>query len=101
MGRLKNSILKKSKLIMKSDNLIAKSKETKLKKIYTVVLRLRGGRIEHFQADTELPAEMYKLVDGIKALFERLAIFLKRLELRRIARIFFKNKNEFLNYIKI
>ena len=75
MERLKNSIIKKSKLVIKSDKPIFNSKETRIKKIYKVALENRGGQFEEFQAD--LSNEGFKLAQEIKGLVERLAHFLK------------------------
>lgn len=91
MERLKNSIIKKSKLVMKSDKQIFNSKETRIKKIYKVVLENRGGQFENFQADHEFSNEVFNLAQNIRGLVERLARFLKERELKGIARIFFKS----------
>jgi hypothetical protein len=91
MERLKNSIIKKSKLVMKSDKQIFNSKETRIKNIYKVVLENRGGQFEKFQADHEFSNEVFQIAQNIRGLVERLARFLKERELKGIARIFFKN----------
>ena len=44
MERLKNSIVKKSKLVHQSKKSILDSKKTKIKKIYKVTLQNRGGQ---------------------------------------------------------
>ena len=85
MERLKNSIIKKSKLVRQSDRLITNSKEIRIKNIYRFTLGNRGG------ADHEFSNEVFKLAQEIKGLVERLARFLKERELKGVARIFFKN----------
>ena len=97
MKRLKNSILKKSKLVIKSDKLILNSK--KARKIYKFALENRGGQFENFQADHEVSNEVFKLAQEIKGLVERLASFLKERELKGVARIFFKNGRLLLELI--
>lgn len=91
--RLKNSIIKKSKLVIKSNSNkpIFNSKETRIKKIYKFALDNRGGQFENFQADYEFSNEVFKLAQEIKGLVERLAAFLKERELKGVARFFFKN----------
>ena len=91
MERLKNSIIKKSKLVIKSDRPIFNSKETRIKKIYQVALQNRGGQFENLQADHEFSNEVFKLAQEIKGLVERLARFLKERELKGVAKILFKN----------
>lgn len=91
MERLKNSIIKKSKLVRQSDRPIFNSKETRIKKIYKVALENRGGQFENFQADHEFSNEVFNLAQEIKGLVERLARFLKERELKGVARIIFKN----------
>ena len=99
MERLKNSIIKKSKLVRQSDRPIFNSKETRIKKIYKVALENRGGEFENFQADHEFSNEVFKLAEEIKGLVERLARFLKERELKGVARIFFKNGRLLLELI--
>lgn len=91
MERLKNSIIKKSKLVIKSDRPIFNSKETRIRKIYKVALENRGGQFENFQVDLEVSNEALKWAQEIRGLVERLASFLKKRELKGVARIFFKN----------
>jgi hypothetical protein len=91
MERLKNSIIKKSKLVIKSDRPVSNSKEIRIKKIYKFALENRGGQFENFQADHEFSNEVFKLAQEIKGLVERLASFLKERELKGVARILFKN----------
>lgn len=91
MERLKSSIIKKSKLLIKTKTTILNSKKTRIKKIYIVALDNRGGQLENFQADHELSNEAFKYAQEIKGLVERLASYLKKRELQGIARIFFKN----------
>ena len=97
--RLKNSIIKKSKLVRQSDRSIFNSKEMGIKKIYKVALENRGGEFENFQADHEFSNEVFKLAEGIKGLVERLAHFFKERELKGAARIFFKNGRLILELI--
>ena len=101
MERLKNSIIKKSELVIKSDSdrLIFNSEEMRRKKIYKVALESRGGQFENFQADHEFSNEVFKLAQDIKGLVERLACFLKERELKGVAKIFFKNDRLLLKLI--
>lgn len=99
MERLKNSIIKKSKLVRQSDRPIFNSKETIIKKIYKVALENRGGQFENFQADHEFSNEVFNLSQEIKGLVERLVRFLKERELKGVARIFFKNGRLLLELI--
>ena len=91
MERLKNSIIKKSKLVDQSNRSISNSKKIQIKKIYKFALGNRGGQFENFQADYELSNDPFKLAQEIKELIERLASFLKERKLQRVARIFFTN----------
>ena len=91
MERLKNSIIKKSKLVRKWDRPISNSKEVRIKNIYRFALENRGGEFENFQPDDEVFNEVFNLAQEIKGLVERLAHFLKERELKGVARIFFKN----------
>ena len=91
MERLKNSIIKKSKSVIKSDRTTPDSKEIRIKKVYRFALENRGGQFENFQADPEFSNEVFNLAQEIKGLVERLASFLKERELKGVARIFFKN----------
>ena len=99
MERLKNSIIKKSKPVIKSDIPTPNSKEIRIKKIYKFALENRGGQFENFQADHEFSNEVFKLAQEIKGLVERLASFLKERELKGVARIFFKNGRLLLELI--
>jgi hypothetical protein len=101
MERLKNSIIKKSKLVIKSDTPIStpNSKEIRIKKIYKLALENRGGQFENFQADHEFSNEVFNLAQEIKGFVERLASFLKERELKGVARIFFKNGRLLLELI--
>ena len=99
MERLKNSIIKKSKSVIKSDRPTPNSKEIRIKKIYKFALENRGGQFENFQADHEFSNEVFKLAQEIKGLVERLASFLKERELKGVARIFFKNGRLLLELI--
>ena len=102
MERLKNSIIKKSKLVRQCDRSISisNSKKRKIKKIYKFALQTRGGQLEQFQADHDkFSNEAFKLAQKIKGLVERLARFLKKRELKGIAKIFFKNNRLILELI--
>ena len=109
MERLKNSIIKKSKLsklVIKSNRPVSNSKEIRIKKIFKVALETHGGELEDFQdmlenlqAEYEFPNEAFKLAQEIKGLVGRLAIFLKERELKGVARIFFKNGRLLLELI--
>jgi len=99
MERLKNSIIKKSKLVHQADRPIFNSKEMRIKKIYKVALESRGEQFEDLQADQEFSDEVFKLAGGIKGLVERLARFLKERELKGVAQIFFKNRKLLLELI--
>jgi hypothetical protein len=91
MERLKNSITKKSKSIVKSGRPVSNSKEIRIKNIYRFALENRGGQFENVQADREFSNEVLNLAQKIKGLVERLAIFLKERELKGLAKIFFRN----------
>ena len=101
MERLKNSIIKKSKLVSKFDRLVSNSKEIRMKriKIYKFVLENRGGQFENFQADDEFSNELFNLAHEIQRLVERLASFLKERELKGVAKIFFRNDRLLLDFI--
>ena len=99
MERLKNSIIKKSKSVIKLERPTFNSKEIRIKKIYKLALRNYGGQFENFQADYEFSSEVLKLAEEIKGLVERLARFLKELELKGIAKVFFKNGSLILELI--
>ena len=77
MERLKNSIIKKSKLVRQSDRSISNFKKIKIKKIYKFALKNRGVQFENFQIDYKASNEVFKLAQEIKELVERLAYFLK------------------------
>nr|YP_003734634.1 hypothetical protein KrfoC_p124 [Kryptoperidinium foliaceum]ADI40419.1 hypothetical protein [Kryptoperidinium foliaceum] len=95
MERLKDSIIKKSKLVSKSDKPVSNSKKmkinNKIKKISKFALENRGGQLEDCQANHKLSNEALKLAHKIKEVVEQLASFLKERELKGVARIFFKN----------
>lgn len=99
MERLKNSIIKKSKSLIKSDRPTRNYKEIRIKNIYKFALENRGGQFENFQADHEFSNEVFKLAQEIKGLVERLASFFKERELKGVARIFFKNGRLLLELI--
>jgi len=99
MERLKNSIIKKSKLVRQSDRSISNSKKIRIQKIYRFALGNRGGQFEEFQADLEFSNEAFKLAQSIKGVVEKLARFLKQRELKGIAKIFFKNGRLILELI--
>jgi hypothetical protein len=98
MERLKSSIINKSGLV-RSEITTLSTREAKIKQIYRFALDNRGGQFQEFQADYELSNEVFNLAQNIKGLVERLAIFLKRKELRGIAKIFFKNGRLILELI--
>lgn len=77
MERLKNSIIKKSKLVRQSYRPICNSKEMRIKRIYKVALGNYGGQLEDFQANYEFSNEVFNLAQKIKGLVERLAALLK------------------------
>ena len=93
MERLKNFIIKKSKLISKLEKppSITNYKKLRIQKIYRFALGNCGGQFENFQADHVFFNEVFKLTQEIKGIIERLAIFLKERELQGVAKIFFKN----------
>jgi hypothetical protein len=82
MERLKNSIIEKSEVRLKLP--ILSSKKSKIKQL-KLALRNRGGELEEFSN------EIFDLAQTIKGVVERLAAFLKKKELKGIAKIFFKN----------
>ena len=88
MERLKSSIIKKSDFV-RLKTLVSSSKEMKIKQIYRFALTNRGGQIEELQADHASPNEVFHLAQNIKGIVERLAVFLKKRELKGVARIFF------------
>lgn len=93
LERLKNSMIEKSGLVIKSSKpaSIRNSKEIRIRRIYKFALTQRSGQIENFQANHKLSNEIFKLAQKIKNAVERLASFLKKRELRGVAKIFFKN----------
>ena len=58
--RLKNSIIKKSKLV-RSKTPISNSKKAKIQKIYRFALNNRGGQFEEFEAQHEFSNVGFKL----------------------------------------
>ena len=100
MKRLKNSMIKKSKLVIKSNKPTPNSKEVKITKIYRFAIGNRGGQFQHFQADhDDFSNESFMLAQKIKTLFEKLVCFFKEQELRGVATIFFKNGRFFLEIL--
>ena len=97
--RLKNSIIKKSKLVINSDRAISNSKEIRIKKIQRFALENRGGQFENVLADHEFSNEVFKFAQDIRRLVEQLAKFLKERELKGVAKIFFKNGRLLLELI--
>jgi hypothetical protein len=97
MERLKNSIIKKSKLVSDRSSLKFKktrmlnSKEAILMRIYKMVLNTYGGQLHNFLTAYAPFNEVFTLTHQIKGIVERLTSFLKRRELRGVAKIFFKN----------
>ena len=71
----------------------------KIYKIYKVALGNRGGDFEKLITQHEFSNEVFKLAEDIKGLVERLARFLNEQELKRVARIFFKNSRLILELI--
>jgi hypothetical protein len=98
MERLKSSIIEKSGLV-RLKTPVLNSKEAKIKQIYRFALADRGGQLEEFQADHEFSNEVFNLAQNIKGVVERLAVFLKKKELRGVAKIFFKNGRLILELI--
>lgn len=98
--RLRNSIIKKSKLV-KSKTPILISKDPKIKKIYKFAINTRGGQFEEFEGQHEFSNEVFKLAQEIKKIVERLARFLKEKELKGLLRIFFKSGRLILDLILI
>jgi len=90
MERLKKSIINKSGLIA-SKTPILESKKSKIKRIYKFALENRGGQFEEFKADHEFSNEGMKMAQQIQQMVERLAVFLKRRELKGILKIFFRH----------
>jgi hypothetical protein len=93
MERLKSSIINEAYLLTSSEAQVPiwSSKRAKIKQIYRFALGERGGQFIEFQADFEFSNEAFNLAQNIKGLVERLAVFLKKRELKGIAKIFFKN----------
>ena len=96
--RLKNSIIKKSKLV-RSKTSILNSKKGRIRKIYKFALNNRGGQFEEFEAQNELSNEVFNLAQEIKKIVERLARFLKERELKGLLKIFFKSGRLILELI--
>jgi len=104
MERLKNSIIKKSKIVIKLDRPILNSSDMKVKTIYRLALETYGGQFEEFpidynNSDHQFSNEILKLAQEIKGFVEKLAVFLKERELKGVARIFFKNGRLLLELI--
>jgi hypothetical protein len=98
MERLKNSIITKSgKIRLKTP--VLSPKEAKIKRIYRFALNNRGGQFEDLLRGHEFSNEAFNLAQNIKGLVERLAVFLKRKELKGIAKIFFKGGKLILELI--
>ena len=76
--RLKNSIIKKSKLVT-SKPAILNSKNAEIEKIYRLALNNRGGQFEDFEAPHKFSNENFKLAHKIKEIVDRLAWFFKDL----------------------
>jgi hypothetical protein len=92
MERLKNSIIKKSKLVrLKTPTLNSEEfKIAKIQKIYKFALNSRGGQFAEFEAQHEFSNESFKLAQKIKGVIERLAHFLKERELKGVVGLVFK-----------
>ena len=103
MERLKNSIINKSKLLNPSNGSVSNPTNPKkinnIYKIYRFALGSRGGDFEGLAKDHQFSNEVFKLAQKIKGLVERLARFLKKRELKGIAKIFFKNNRLILELI--
>jgi len=102
MERLKKSIIKKSKLLNKSERTIFTSKKARIKKIYkfaveSVALKNRGGQIENLNPEDS--KKLFKLALEIQGFVQRRASFFKETELKRVARILFKNGKLILELI--
>ena len=96
MKRLRDSIIKKSELVSKSDLSVSNSKEIRIKRIYKFALENRGGDLE---TDLAVSQEVFNFASEIKHIVERLACYLKDRELQGRARIFFKNGRLLLELI--
>lgn len=96
--RLKNSIIKKSKLV-RTKTPILNSKEARIKRIYKFALNPRGGTFEEFEAPYEFSNEGFELAQEIQKVVERLANFLKEKELKGMLKIFFKSGRLILELI--
>ena len=97
MQRLKNSIIKKSKLVRQSNRPISNFK--KIKKIHKFALGNRGGQFEEFQEDHEVSNQVFQLAQEIKGFVERISCFLKERELKGVGKIFFKQGRLLLELI--
>lgn len=98
MELLKASLIEKSTLL-NNYRPVFRSKRKKIKKrikkIFKFALENRGGQLEGYEASNKI----YNLAHEIKELVEKLATFLKRREMRGIAKIFFKNGRLILELI--
>ena len=96
--RLKNSIIKKSKSVIKLKNSTPNSK--KIKKIYKLALGYSGGEfVSEFVNLQQDNNKIVKLAEQVKAIIEKLVCFLRERELQGIAKIFFKNGRFLLELI--
>jgi hypothetical protein len=91
MKRLKNSIIRKSRLVPSRKRPRLTSKEAKIKKIYKFALTGRGGQLDDLQVELQLTDQGFRLAQEIQRLVTKLAAYLKQRELKGILRIFFKH----------
>jgi hypothetical protein len=104
MERLKNSIIKKSKVlsnrpILNSQKASLNSRTARIRRIYKMMFNTHGGQLENFQVDPQFSNEIFQLEQEIQGFVERLASFLKERELRGVARIFVRNGRLLLELI--
>ena len=103
MERLKDSLIKKSKLRSKSKRTFFDSKKKRIKKIVRVALENRGGQFD-LPVDPEKANKVVKLANYIKTYVELLATFLKQQELKQqelkgAAKIFYKSARVVLEFV--
>jgi hypothetical protein len=91
MERLKNSLIRKSRLVPSRKRPRLTSKEAKIKKIYKFALTGRGGQLDDLQVELQLTDQGFRLAQEIQRLVTKLAAYLKQRELKGILRIFFKH----------
>ena len=91
MERLKNSLIRKSRLVPSRKRPRLTSKEAKIKKIYKFAWTGRGGQLDDLQVELQLTDQGFRLAQEIQRLVTKLAAYLKQRELKGILRIFFKH----------